>query len=90
MILSSALHVYTKLAFVRVVLIHRFVWQLGGINAVLSFTPKILQESGAEVVLSRMGIGSDSASILASGATSLVSIPFIIMSMRLMDKAGRR
>ncbi|KAH7416547.1 hypothetical protein KP509_14G096100 [Ceratopteris richardii] len=64
--------------------------QCGGINAVLSFTPKILQESGAEVLLSQIGIGSDSASILASTITSLVSIPFIIMSMRLMDVAGRR
>ncbi|KAI5072178.1 hypothetical protein GOP47_0012284 [Adiantum capillus-veneris] len=64
--------------------------QFGGISAVLSFTPKILQESGAEVLLSQMGIGSDSASILASAATSLVSIPFIVLSMRLMDVAGRR
>lgn len=64
--------------------------QFGGINAVLNFTPEILQESGAEVLLSRMGIGSDSASILASAATNLVSIPFIIVAMRLMDVVGRR
>ncbi|MCO5564157.1 hypothetical protein L7F22_017813 [Adiantum nelumboides] len=64
--------------------------QFGGINAVLNFTPKILQESGTEVLLSQMGIGSDSASILASAATSLVALPFIVVSMRLMDIAGRR
>ncbi|MCO5607502.1 hypothetical protein L7F22_061698 [Adiantum nelumboides] len=64
--------------------------QFGGINAVLNFTPEILQESGADVLLSQMGIGSDSASILASAATQLVSLPFIIVAMRLMDVVGRR
>lgn len=64
--------------------------QFGGINAVLNFTPEILQESGADVLLSRMGISSDSASILASAATQLVSLPFIVIAMRLMDVVGRR
>lgn len=64
--------------------------QFGGINAVLNFTPEILQESGAEVLLSRMGIGSDSASILASAVTQLVCLPFIVIAMRLMDVVGRR
>eukprot|EP00250_Pteridium_aquilinum_P010960 c19748_g2_i1 orf=614-2950(-) len=64
--------------------------QFGGINAVLNFTPEILKESGADVLLSQMGIGSDSASILASAATQLVSLPFIVIAMRLMDVVGRR
>ncbi|KAI5057741.1 hypothetical protein GOP47_0027756 [Adiantum capillus-veneris] len=64
--------------------------QFGGINAVLNFTPEILQESGADVLLSQMGISSDSASILASAATQLVALPFIVIAMRLMDIVGRR
>ncbi|KAH7424174.1 hypothetical protein KP509_12G094000 [Ceratopteris richardii] len=68
----------------------QILMQFCGINAVLSFTPKVLQESGAEVLLSKIGIGSNSASILASAVVSLVSVPFITLAMHLMDVAGRR
>lgn len=64
--------------------------QFGGINAVLNFTPEILSESGAEVLLSNIGISSDSASLLASAAINLISLPCIFIAMRLMDKLGRR
>lgn len=64
--------------------------QFSGINAILYFTPQILQESGAEVLLARMGVGSDSASILASGVTCFLMLPCIVVAMRLMDRSGRR
>lgn len=64
--------------------------QFGGINAVLNFAPEILQETGVDVVLSEMGIGSNSASVLASGVMQLVSLPCILLAMRFMDRLGRR
>ncbi|KAJ7539906.1 hypothetical protein O6H91_11G114500 [Diphasiastrum complanatum] len=64
--------------------------QFSGINAVLYFVPQILQQSGAQILLADMGVGANSASILASGVTCLLMLPCIILAMRLMDQAGRR
>eukprot|EP00249_Psilotum_nudum_P019537 c27303_g1_i1 orf=364-2727(+) len=64
--------------------------QFAGINAVLYFTPQILKQSGAEVLLSEAGISSDSASLLASAVSSLLMVPCIVVAMRVMDKLGRR
>ncbi|KAM7519945.1 hypothetical protein LguiB_018907 [Lonicera macranthoides] len=64
--------------------------QFSGINGVLYYTPQILEQAGVGVLLSNMGIGSDSASFLISGITTLLMIPSIGVAMRLMDVAGRR
>ncbi|CAN4078573.1 unnamed protein product [Withania somnifera] len=64
--------------------------QFSGINGVLYYTPQILEQAGVGVLLSNMGIGSDSASFLISGITTLLMLPSIGIAMRLMDIAGRR
>eukprot|EP01018_Ginkgo_biloba_P004036 Gb_15045 [translate_table: standard] len=64
--------------------------QFSGINGVLYYTPQILEQSGAEVLLSNIGIGSDSASLLISAFTSLLMLPCIGVAMWLMDITGRR
>eukprot|EP00246_Nothoceros_aenigmaticus_P015495 TRINITY_DN647_c0_g1_i3.p1 TRINITY_DN647_c0_g1~~TRINITY_DN647_c0_g1_i3.p1 ORF type:complete len:593 (-),score=102.94 TRINITY_DN647_c0_g1_i3:1246-3024(-) len=64
--------------------------QFCGINAVMYFIPQILQQSGADVLLSSMGFSAESSSILASAVSTLLMIPCIIVAMRLMDRSGRR
>lgn len=64
--------------------------QFSGINGVLYYTPQILEQAGVGVLLSNMGIGSDSASFLISAVTTLLMLPTIGVAMRLMDLAGRR
>ncbi|CAI9758078.1 unnamed protein product [Fraxinus pennsylvanica] len=64
--------------------------QFSGINGVLYYTPQILEQAGVGVLLSNMGIGSDSASFLISALTTLLMLPSIGVAMRLMDIAGRR
>ncbi|KAI3960956.1 hypothetical protein MKW92_005620 [Papaver armeniacum] len=64
--------------------------QFSGINGVLYYTPQILEQSGVAVLLSNMGIGSDSTSLLVSGITTLLMLPCIAVTMRLMDISGRR
>ncbi|KAL3525152.1 hypothetical protein ACH5RR_013524 [Cinchona calisaya] len=64
--------------------------QFSGINGVLYYTPQILEQAGVGVLLSNIGIGSDSASLLISGLTTLLMLPSIGVAMRLMDIAGRR
>ncbi|KAK3002466.1 hypothetical protein RJ639_022106 [Escallonia herrerae] len=64
--------------------------QFSGINGVMYYTPQILEEAGVEVLLSSFGIGSESASFLISGFTTLLTLPCIAVSMRLMDVSGRR
>ncbi|KAI3921937.1 hypothetical protein MKX01_005626 [Papaver californicum] len=64
--------------------------QFSGINGVLYYTPQILEQSGVAVLLSNMGIGSDSTSLLVSGITTLLMLPCIAVAMRLMDISGRR
>lgn len=64
--------------------------QFSGINGVLYYTPQILEQAGVGVLLSNMGIGSDSASLLISGVTTLLMLPSIGVAMKLMDVAGRR
>ncbi|XP_042017490.1 monosaccharide-sensing protein 2-like [Salvia splendens] len=64
--------------------------QFSGINGVLYYTPQILQQAGVDVLLSNLGIGSDSASFLISAVTNLLMLPSIAIAMRFMDVAGRR
>ncbi|CAA0823287.1 Monosaccharide-sensing protein 3 [Striga hermonthica] len=64
--------------------------QFSGINGVLYYTPQILEQAGVGVLLSNLGIGSESASFLISGLTTLLMLPSIGVAMRLMDIAGRR
>uniref|UniRef100_A0A804J6G6 Major facilitator superfamily (MFS) profile domain-containing protein n=1 Tax=Musa acuminata subsp. malaccensis TaxID=214687 RepID=A0A804J6G6_MUSAM len=64
--------------------------QFSGINGVLYYTPQILEQAGVEVLLSNIGISSDSASILISAVTTLLMLPSIGVAMRLMDISGRR
>ncbi|KAL8491540.1 hypothetical protein ACS0TY_023226 [Phlomoides rotata] len=64
--------------------------QFSGINGVLYYTPQILQQAGVSVLLSKLGLGSDSASFLISALTNLLMLPSIAVAMRFMDVAGRR
>ncbi|GAB2267556.1 trans-aconitate methyltransferase 2 [Dionaea muscipula] len=64
--------------------------QFSGINGVLYYTPQILEQAGVGVLLSSLGIGSASASLLISGLTTLLMLPCIAVAMRLMDISGRR
>ncbi|XP_068639936.1 monosaccharide-sensing protein 2-like [Aristolochia californica] len=64
--------------------------QFAGINGVLYYTPQILEQAGVGVLLENVGIGSDSASLLISGVTTLLMLPCIAVAMRLMDISGRR
>ncbi|KAK6160860.1 hypothetical protein DH2020_004241 [Rehmannia glutinosa] len=64
--------------------------QFSGINGVLYYTPQILQQAGVDVLLSNLGIGSNSASFLISGLTNFFMLPSIAVAMRFMDVAGRR
>ncbi|GAB4848369.1 Monosaccharide-sensing protein 2 [Ancistrocladus abbreviatus] len=64
--------------------------QFSGINGVLYYTPQILEQAGVGVLLSNIGIGSDSASLLISALTTLLMLPSIGIAMRLMDISGRR
>ncbi|THU66648.1 hypothetical protein C4D60_Mb05t16370 [Musa balbisiana] len=63
--------------------------QFSRINGVLYYT-QILEQAGVEVLLSNIGISSDSASILISAVTTLLMLPNIGVAMRLMDISGRR
>ncbi|KAI3459932.1 hypothetical protein Pfo_016595 [Paulownia fortunei] len=64
--------------------------QFSGINGVLYYTPQILQQAGVEVLLSNLGIGSDSASFLISAFTNFLMLPSVAVAMRFMDVSGRR
>lgn len=64
--------------------------QFAGISGILYYTPQILKEAGVEVLLSNLGVGSDSSSILISATSSLLTLPFIAVAMRLVDISGRR
>lgn len=64
--------------------------QFSGINGVLYYTPQILQQAGVSVLLSNLGLGSDSASFLISAFTNFLMLPSIAVAMRFMDIAGRR
>lgn len=64
--------------------------QFSGINGVLYYTPQILEQAGVGLLLANMGIGSESASFLISGVTTLLMLPSIGVAMKLIDVAGRR
>ncbi|MCO5590669.1 hypothetical protein L7F22_044643 [Adiantum nelumboides] len=68
----------------------QFLQQFSGINAVLYYTPQILEDSGTDAILSKVGLSSDSSSLLASGVVTLLMLPCIVVAMRLMDRSGRR
>lgn len=56
----------------------------------LYYTPQILEQAGVAVLLSNMGLKSDSASLLSSLLASFLMLPCIVIAMRLMDVTGRR
>ncbi|KAL0313860.1 UNVERIFIED_CONTAM: Monosaccharide-sensing protein 2 [Sesamum angustifolium] len=64
--------------------------QFSGINGVLYYTPQILQQAGVDVLLSNLGIGSDSSSFLISAFTNFLMLPSIAVAMWFMDVSGRR
>ncbi|XP_019187386.1 PREDICTED: monosaccharide-sensing protein 2-like [Ipomoea nil] len=64
--------------------------QFSGINGVMYYTPQILEQAGVSVLLSNLGLGSDSASFLISAFTNLLMLPSIAVAMRFMDVSGRR
>lgn len=64
--------------------------QFSGINGVLYYTPQILEEAGVGVLLSDLGLSSESSSFLISALTTFLMLPCIGLAMRLMDVAGRR
>ena len=64
--------------------------QFSGINGVLYYTPQILEDAGVEVLLSNLGLSSNSASFLISAFTTLLMLPCIGVAMKLMDISGRR
>lgn len=66
------------------------IMQFSGINGVMYYTPQILEQAGVEVLLSSLGIGSESASFLISAFTTLLMLPCIAVAMRFVDVAGRR
>lgn len=68
----------------------QFLQQFSGINGVLYYTPQILEEAGVEVLLSSLGLGTESASFLISAVTTLLMLPAIGVAMKLMDITGRR
>ncbi|PKI57057.1 hypothetical protein CRG98_022561 [Punica granatum] len=62
---------------------------VGGINGVLYYAPQILKQAGVAVLLTGLGIGTDSVSFLISCLITLLMLPCIALSMRLMDVSGR-
>lgn len=54
------------------------------------YTPQILEETGVSSLLTNLGISAESASLLISALTTLLMLPCILVSMRLMDVTGRR
>ncbi|XP_076903938.1 monosaccharide-sensing protein 2-like [Bidens hawaiensis] len=64
--------------------------QFSGINGVMYYTPQILEQAGVSVLLSSLGLGSDSASFLISAFTTLLMLPCIAIAMWFMDITGRR
>ncbi|CAA0385713.1 unnamed protein product [Arabidopsis thaliana] len=64
--------------------------QFAGINGVMYYTPQILEETGVSSLLTNLGISAESASLLISALTTLLMLPCILVSMRLMDVTGRR
>nr|XP_043617762.1 monosaccharide-sensing protein 2-like [Erigeron canadensis] len=64
--------------------------QFSGINGVMYYTPQILEQAGVSVLLSSLGLGSDSASFLISAVTTLLMLPCIAIAMQFMDIMGRR
>ncbi|GER49694.1 tonoplast monosaccharide transporter2 [Striga asiatica] len=64
--------------------------QLSGISGVLFYTPQILEQAGVGVLLTKLGLGSDSATFLLSAFANFLMLPSIAVAMRFMDVAGRR
>lgn len=64
--------------------------QFLGINAVLYYTPQILEQAGVQVLLSSLGMNPESASLFISAVMTLLMLPAVVIAMNLMDVSGRR
>uniref|UniRef100_A0A0E0K899 Major facilitator superfamily (MFS) profile domain-containing protein n=1 Tax=Oryza punctata TaxID=4537 RepID=A0A0E0K899_ORYPU len=64
--------------------------QLAGISGILYYTPQILEQAGAGMLLEWFNVSSSSASILTSALTTLMMLPSIGIAMKCMDRCGRR
>lgn len=64
--------------------------QFLGINAVLYYTPQILEQAGVQVLLSNMGMSSESSSLFISAVMTMLMLPAVTIAMKLMDVSGRR
>ncbi|KAH6812000.1 tonoplast monosaccharide transporter2 [Perilla frutescens var. frutescens] len=61
-----------------------------GINAVLYYTPQILEQAGVQVLLSDLGMSPESASLFISAVMTMLMLPAVTIAMKLMDVSGRR
>lgn len=61
--------------------------QLCGVNAIVYYTPQILEQAGAAHLIP---LKEQSASLLATIVAYSLKIPAIFVAMALMDRAGRR
>uniref|UniRef100_A0A0E0CUL2 Major facilitator superfamily (MFS) profile domain-containing protein n=1 Tax=Oryza meridionalis TaxID=40149 RepID=A0A0E0CUL2_9ORYZ len=64
--------------------------QLAGISGILYYTPQILEQAGAGILLKWFNVSSSSSSILTSGLTTFMMLPSIGIAMKCMDRYGRR
>ncbi|KAF7829073.1 monosaccharide-sensing protein 2-like [Senna tora] len=64
--------------------------QAAGIGGFLYYAPQILEQAGIGALLSNLGFSSTSASFLVNIITTFCMLPCIVLSIRLMDIAGRR
>lgn len=61
--------------------------QLVGINAVVFYTPQILNLAGSQKLIP---LNAESAAIVATLVSYLLKVPAVLLSMRLVDLVGRR
>nr|AAN17390.1 Putative sugar transporter protein [Oryza sativa Japonica Group]ABF93784.1 major facilitator superfamily protein, expressed [Oryza sativa Japonica Group] len=64
--------------------------QLAGISGILYYTPQILEQAGAGILLKWFNVSSSSSSILTSALTTFTMLPSIGIAMKCMDRYGRR
>uniref|UniRef100_A0A0E0DPQ0 Uncharacterized protein n=1 Tax=Oryza meridionalis TaxID=40149 RepID=A0A0E0DPQ0_9ORYZ len=64
--------------------------QLARISGILYYTPQILEQAGAGILLKWFNVSSSSLSILTSALTTLMMLPSIGVAMKCMDRNGIR